>query len=155
MERLLADERGRIRDLAAELQGKVLGHDAVMAQVARRIQRNYAGFSGDRPVASFLFVGAPGSGKTETARALAEILFSRDDALVRFDMTEYGEAHTISRLMGSPPGYVGHGQQGLLGQALAKRPYRVLLFDEVDRAAPEVLALLLQLLDTEIGRAHV
>jgi ATP-dependent Clp protease ATP-binding subunit ClpC len=147
MERLLADERGRIRDLAAELCARVLGHDDAMARVAKRVQRNYAGFSGDRPVASFLFVGAPGSGKTEAARALAEVLFSRDDALVRLDMTEYAEPHTVARLIGSPPGYVGHGQPGLLGQALTKRPYRVLLFDEIDRAAPEVLALLLQLLD--------
>ena len=147
MERLLADERGRIRDLATDLQARIIGHDPAMQRVARRIQRNYAGFSGDRPVASFLFVGAPGSGKTETARAVAETLFVNGDALVRFDMTEYAEPHTVARLIGSPPGYVGHGQQGLLSQALQKRPYRVLLFDEVDRAAPEVLALLLQLLD--------
>jgi ATP-dependent Clp protease ATP-binding subunit ClpC len=147
MERLLADERGRIRDLAGDLQARIVGHDPAMQRVARRIQRNYAGFSGERPVASFLFVGAPGSGKTETARAVAETLFIHGDALVRFDMTEYAEPHTVSRLVGSPPGYVGHGQQGLLAQALQKRPYRVLLFDEVDRAAPEVLALLLQLLD--------
>ncbi len=148
MERLLADERGRIRDLAQELQGLVIGHDALMLRIARRIQRNYAGFSGDRPVASLLFVGAPGSGKTETARALAQCLFIADDSLQRFDMTEYSEAHTLSRLIGSPPGYVGHGQQGVLAQALQKRPYRVLLFDEIDRAAPEVIAFLLQLLDT-------
>lgn len=147
MDRLLADERGRIRDLAADLQARIVGHDAVLQKVARRIQRNYAGFSADRPLASFLFAGAPGTGKTETARALAEALFSSGDALVRFDMTEYSEAHSVARLIGSPPGYVGHGQPGLLGQALQKRPYRVMLFDEVDRAAPEVLALLLQLLD--------
>lgn len=147
MERLLADERGRIRDLAADLQARIVGHDAAMLKVARRIQRNYAGFSGDRPLASFLFVGAPGVGKTETARALADVLFNSSDALVRFDMTEYSEAHSLARLIGSPPGYVGHGQSGLLAQALQKRPYRVLLFDEIDRAAPEVLALMLQLLD--------
>lgn len=147
MDRLLADERGRIRDLTADLQLRIVGHDPLLQRVARRIQRNYAGFSGERPVASFLFVGAPGTGKTETARAIAEALFVTDDALVRFDMTEYAEAHTVSRLIGSPPGYIGHGQQGLLARALQKRPYRVLLFDEIDRAAPEVLALLLQLLD--------
>lgn len=147
MERLLADERGRIRDLAADLQDRIVGHDAAMLKVARRIQRNYAGFSGERPLASFLFVGAPGVGKTETARALADVLFNSGDALVRFDMTEYSESHSLARLIGSPPGYVGHGQSGLLAQALQKRPYRVLLFDEIDRAAPEVLALMLQLLD--------
>lgn len=147
LDRLLADERSRIRDLAADLRQRIVGHERAMERIARRIQRNYAGFSGDRPLANLLFVGAPGSGKTETARALAATLFVSDDALVRFDMTEYAEAHTLSRLIGSPPGYVGHQQAGLLAQALQKRPYRVLLFDEVDRAAPEVLGLLLQLLD--------
>ncbi|MBI5607633.1 MAG: AAA family ATPase [Deltaproteobacteria bacterium] len=147
MERLLADERGRIRDLAADLKARIVGHDRVLERISRRIQRNYAGFSGERPLASLLFVGAPGVGKTETARALAECLFVSGDALVRFDMSEYAEPHTVSRLLGSPPGYVGHQQVGLLAQALQKRPYRVLLFDEVDRAATEVQALLLQLLD--------
>ncbi len=147
MERLLADERGRIRDLAADLKERIVGHASALDKVAKRIQRNYAGFSGERPLASFLFAGAPGVGKSETARALAEALFVSGDALVRFDMSEYAEAHTVSRLLGSPPGYVGHGQAGLLAQALQKRPYRVLLFDEVDRAAQEVQALLLQLLD--------
>jgi ATP-dependent Clp protease ATP-binding subunit ClpC len=147
MERLLADERGRIRDLAADLKARIVGHDLALDKVAKRVQRNYAGFSGERPLASFLFAGAPGVGKSETARALAEALFVSGDALVRFDMSEYAEAHTVSRLLGSPPGYVGHGQAGLLAQALQKRPYRVLLFDEVDRAAQEVQALLLQLLD--------
>ena len=85
--------------------------------------------------------------KTETARALAQALFVLDDALIRFDMSEFTEGHSVARLIGSPPGYVGHGQAGLLAQALQKRPYRVLLFDDVDKAAPEVLALLLQLLD--------
>lgn len=147
MDRLMADERGRIRDLAADLQALVVGHDAAMAKVAKRIQRNYAGFSGDRPLASLLFVGAPGVGKTETARALARSLFVAEDALVRFDMTEFQESHSVAKLVGSPPGYVGHGQAGQLAHALQKRPYRVLLFDEIDRAAPEVIALLLQLLD--------
>ena len=147
MERLLADERGRIRDLAADLQTKIVGHDSAMARIAKRIQRNYAGFSGDRPVASLLFAGAPGVGKTETARALAELLFVSGDALVRFDMSEYAEPSSLSRLLGSPPGYVGHQQAGLLAQAMQKRPYRVLLFDEVDKSAQEVRAVLLQLLD--------
>ncbi len=147
MERLLADERGRIRDLATDLKARIVGHDRVLERIARRVQRNYAGFSGQRPLASLLFAGAPGVGKTETARALAECLFVSGDALVRFDMSEYAEPHTVSRLLGSPPGYVGHQQVGLLAQALQKRPYRVLLFDEVDRAAAEVQALLLQLLD--------
>ena len=148
MERLLADERGRIRDLATDLQGKIVGHDQAMQRIAKRIQRNYAGFSGDKPVASLLFCGAAGVGKTETARALAELLFVNSDALVRFDMSDFAEAHSVSRLMGSPPGYVGHQQAGQLAQAMQKRPYRVLLFDEIDRAAPEVQAVVVQLLES-------
>lgn len=148
MERLLADERGRIRDLAGDLKGKIIGHDGAMDKIAKRIQRNYAGFSGDKPVASFLFAGAAGVGKTETAKALAELLFVSADALVRFDMSDYAEAHAISKLLGSPPGYVGHQQAGLLAQAMQKRPYRVILFDEIDRAAGEVQAVLVQLLET-------
>ncbi len=147
MDRLLADERGRIRDLAGDLHGRILGHTGAMQRIARRIQRNYAGFSGDRPVACLLFAGAAGVGKTETAKALAELLFVSPDALVRFDMTDYAEAHAVSKLLGSPPGYVGHQQAGLLSVAMQKRPYRVLLFDEIDRAAPEIQNVLVQLVD--------
>ncbi len=147
MDRLLADERGRIRDLGADLQGRVLGQADAMQRIARRIQRNYAGFSGDRPVAALLFAGAAGVGKTETAKALAELLFVSQDALVRFDMSDYAEAHALSKLLGSPPGYVGHQQAGLLAVAMQKRPYRVLLFDEIDRAAPEIQNVLVQLVD--------
>ncbi|MBM4344094.1 MAG: ATP-dependent Clp protease ATP-binding subunit [Deltaproteobacteria bacterium] len=147
MDRLLADERGRIRDLGADLQGRILGHREAMERIARRIQRNYAGFSGDRPVACLLFAGAAGVGKTETAKALAELLFVSPDALVRFDMSDYAEAHAVSKLLGSPPGYVGHQQAGLLSVAMQKRPYRVLLFDEIDRAAPEIQNVLVQLVD--------
>ncbi|MSP93201.1 MAG: AAA family ATPase [Myxococcales bacterium] len=147
LDRLLADERGRIRDLRQELQRRILGQEPAIARIVRRIQRNYAGFSGDRPLASLLFVGAQGVGKTEAARALAEALFVAGDALVRFDMTEYTESHSVARLLGAPPGYTGHGTPGLLAHAVLRRPYRVLLFDEIERAAPEVLNLLMQLLD--------
>ncbi len=148
LDRLLADERSRVRDLGRELIERIIGHDATMERVARRVQRNYAGFAADRPLASFLFVGTPGTGKTAAAYALSETLFLVDDALVRFDMNEYADSHSVSRLIGSPPGYVGHQQPGLLSQAIHKRPYRVLLFDDIDRAAPEVVALLLQIVDT-------
>ncbi|MCO4761758.1 MAG: AAA family ATPase [Myxococcales bacterium] len=148
LDRLLADERSRIRDLGEQLKARIFGHDAALTAMARRVKRNYAGFAGDRPLASFLLVGTPGTGKTAAAAALAETLFLVDDALVRFDMNEYTDSHSISRLIGSPPGYVGHQQPGLLSQAMHKRPYRVLLFDDVDRAASEIVALLLQIVDT-------
>ncbi len=148
LERLLADERSRIRELDSDLRERIVGHDDALARVARRVQRNYAGFAGDRPLASFLFYGPPGTGKTAAAGALAQALFLVDDALVRFDMNEYTDAHSVSRLLGSPPGYVGHREPGLLSQTMHKRPYRVLLFDDVDRAAPEVVALLLQIVDS-------
>jgi len=148
MDRLLADERSRIRNLAADLGKRIVGQDAAMARIAKRVQRNYAGFAGDRPLASFMFAGPPGTGKTVTAAALAEALFMVDDALVRFDMTEFTESHSAARLVGSPPGYVGHQQHGLLSEAMHKRPYRVLLFDDIDRAAPEVISLVQQILDS-------
>ena len=148
MDRLLADERSRIRNLAGDLCKRIVGQDAAMTRVARRVQRNYAGFSGERPLASFIFIGPPGTGKTAAAAALAEALFMVEDSLVRFDMTEFTEAHSAARLVGSPPGYVGHQQPGLLSEAMHKRPYRVLLFDDVDRAADEVLALVQQILES-------
>lgn len=148
LDRLLADERSRVRDLKQQLQGRIDGHESALDRISRRVQRNYAGFAAERPLASFLFVGTPGTGKTATAYALSETLFLVDDALVRFDMTEYADSHSVSRLIGSPPGYVGHQQPGLLSQAIHKRPYRVLLFDDIDRAAPEILSLVLQIVDT-------
>ena len=148
MDRLLADERSRIRNLAADLCTRIVGQDPAMACVARRVQRNYAGFSGDRPLASFIFIGPPGTGKTAAAAALAEALFMVEDSLVRFDMTEFTEGHSAARLVGSPPGYIGHQQPGLLSDAMHKRPYRVLLFDDVDRGADEVLALIQQILES-------
>ena len=148
MDRLLSDERSRIRNLADDLNKHIIGQKRAMARIARRVQRNYAGFSADRPLASFLFAGSAAVGKTETARVLARALFMVDDALVRFDMSEYSDSHSTSRLIGSPPGYVGHQQPGLLSEAVHKRPYRVLLFDDIDRAAPEVLALVQQVLDS-------
>ena len=101
----------------------------------------------NRPLGSFLFLGPTGVGKTETARALAEFLFDDEQALVRIDMCEYQEKHTVSRLIGAPPGYVGYDEAGQLTEAVRRRPYSVVLFDEVEKAHPEVLNVLLQLLD--------
>ncbi len=101
----------------------------------------------NRPLGSFLFLGPTGVGKTETARALAEFLFDDEQAMVRIDMSEYQEKHTVSRLIGAPPGYVGYDEAGQLTEAVRRRPYCVVLFDEVEKAHPEVLNVLLQLLD--------
>jgi len=147
-EKLHAEESAHILELEPRLKARIVGHAALLTRIARRIQRNYAGFSSNRPQASFLFAGTPGVGKTETARALSEALFGMQDALVRFDMTEYSEPHSTSKLLGAPPGFVGHDRRGLLTLALHRRPYRVLLFDEIDRAAREVQGLLLQILDS-------
>lgn len=147
MQRLLDDERTRIRNLYADLQQRVVGQDRALERIAARIKRNFAGFSGDKPLASFVLAGPPGVGKTEAAKAIAQALFVVDDAVACFDMKEYAEAASAARLIGSPPGYVGHQQRGLLADALHRRPYRVLLFEEVERAAPEVLGLVAQILE--------
>lgn len=148
MERLLADERSRIRDLGADIAEHIVGQARAIERISRRVRRNYAGFSGDRPLASFLFAGPPGTGKTATAAALARTLFLVDDALVVFDMSELSDAASASRLVGSPPGFVGHQQRGQLSEAMHRRPYRVLLFENVERAAPEIIGLLSQILAT-------
>jgi len=130
------------------LRTRVVGQDPALEAVADAIRRSRAGLtSGARPMGSFLFVGPTGVGKTETARALAEFLFDDEKAMVRIDMSEYQERHTVSRLIGAPPGYVGYDEGGQLTEAVRRRPYAVVLFDEVEKAHPEVFNTLLQLLD--------
>ncbi|MCB9739600.1 MAG: AAA family ATPase [Deltaproteobacteria bacterium] len=148
LERLLDDEQRRLRELDVELGKSVLGQPEAVRTIARRVARNHAGLGGERPLASFVFAGPPGVGKGVAAAALAEQLYLRSDAVARFDMSDYTESHSVSRLIGSPPGYVGHQQAGLLADALHRRPYRVLLFEELDRAAPEIAALVQQLVET-------
>ena len=130
------------------LRERVVGQDEAIGAVANAVRAARAGLQDpNRPLGSFLFLGPTGVGKTETARALAEFLFDDEQALVRIDMSEYQEKHTVSRLIGAPPGYVGYDEAGQLTEAVRRRPYSVVLFDEVEKAHPEVLNVLLQLLD--------
>ncbi len=130
------------------LRHRVVGQDHALAAVANTVRAARAGLQDpNRPLGSFLFLGPTGVGKTETARALAEFLFDDEHAMVRIDMSEYQERHTVSRLIGAPPGYVGYEEAGQLTEAVRRRPYSVILFDEVEKAHPEVLNVLLQVLD--------
>ena len=130
------------------LHQRVIGQDEAITAVANAIRRARAGLQDpNRPLGSFLFLGPTGVGKTELARALAEFLFDDEQAMVRIDMSEYQEKHTVSRMIGAPPGYVGYEEAGQLTEAVRRRPYAVVLFDEIEKAHPEVLNVLLQLLD--------
>ncbi len=142
------DEGKRLLSLEERLHRRVVGQDRAVAAVARAIRRSRSGLKEEkRPVGSFLFAGPSGVGKTELCRALAEALFGSEDALLRLDMSEYREAQSVSRLIGSPPGYVGYEEGGRLTEAVRRRPYRVVLLDELEKAHPEVLNLLLQVLE--------
>jgi ATP-dependent Clp protease ATP-binding subunit ClpA len=148
VQRLLAGERAKLLDLEQHLGERVVGQTEAVAAVAAAIRRARAGMqSPRRPVGSFLFLGPTGVGKTELAKALAAALFDEEDALVRFDMSEFMERNAVARLVGAPPGYVGYEEGGQLTEAVRRRPYAVLLLDEVEKAHPEVFNLLLQVLD--------
>lgn len=147
VDHLLMDDPQRFLDMEAALGKQIVGQRHVLQAVGETIRRNYAGFAGQRPIGSFLFLGPTGVGKTEAVKALARFLFGRRDALVRFDMSEFAEAHSVARLIGSPPGYVGHQDGGQLTDALRKRPYQVVLFDEIEKAHRDVWNVLLQILD--------
>ncbi|AKU90481.1 AAA family ATPase [Vulgatibacter incomptus] len=147
LDRLILDDGERLLRLEEELSARVVGHADVIARVARTLRRNYAGFGSHRPMGSFLFLGPTGVGKTELAKAIAEVLFGSQDSLVRFDMSELAEAHGVARLIGAPPGYVGHGEGGQLTEAVRRRPACVLLLDELEKAHRDVQLLLLQILD--------
>ncbi|HEX3466256.1 MAG TPA: ATP-dependent Clp protease ATP-binding subunit [Candidatus Elarobacter sp.] len=141
-------QRAGLLALEEELGARVVGQDAAVRSVAEAIRRARAGLKDPRkPVGGFLFVGPSGVGKTELARALAHALFGTDDALIRLDLSEYTEAHTVSRLLGAPPGYQGHEEAGQLTEPIRRRPYSVVLFDEIEKAHPDVAAILLQILD--------
>ena len=146
--RLTEVDRERLARMEDELHTRVVGqHDAVSV-VSKAVRRNRTGMGDrDRPVGSFLFLGPTGVGKTELAKALAESLFGDEKAMLRFDMSEFGERHTVSRLVGSPPGYVGYDEAGQLTERIRRNPYSVVLFDEIEKAHPDVFNLLLQVLD--------
>ena len=145
---LTQSERARLLALEDQLGRRVTGQEEAVAAVARAIRRGRAGLKEpDRPVGAFLFLGPTGVGKTELCKALAQVLFGTEEALLRFDMTEFAEKHTMSRLTGAPPGYVGHEEGGELTEAVRRRPYSVLLFDELEKAHPQVWGLLLQILE--------
>jgi ATP-dependent Clp protease ATP-binding subunit ClpC len=145
---LTEEERERLLRLEQHLHERVVGQDEAVQVVSEAVRRSRAGIGDpDRPIGSFLFLGPTGVGKTELARALAEALFGDDDRMVRLDMSEFGERHTVSRLVGAPPGYVGYEEAGQLTELVRRRPYSVVLLDEIEKAHPDVFNILLQVLD--------
>ena len=146
--RLMEGEVQKLIHMEERLHARVVGQDEAITAVANAIRRARAGLQDpNRPLGSFIFLGPTGVGKTELARALAEFLFDDEHAMIRIDMSEYQEKHTVSRMIGAPPGYVGYEEAGQLTEAVRRRPYSVVLFDEIEKAHPEVLNVLLQLLD--------
>ncbi len=145
---LTQEEREKLLKMEELLHQRIVGQDEAVRAVAEAVRRSRAGLSDpNRPIASFLFLGPTGVGKTELAKALAWILFGDEDAIIRIDMSEYMERHTVSRLVGAPPGYVGHEEGGQLTEAVRRRPYSIVLLDEIEKAHPEVFNILLQVLD--------
>ena len=146
--RVAQSENERLRGMAAALKSKVIAQDQAIDQLTRAITRNRVGLGGgDRPIGTFMFVGSTGVGKTHLVRTLAEWMFGSADALIRVDMSEYGEKHTTSRLVGAPPGYVGYDEGGQLTEKVRRHPYSVILLDEIEKAHPDVFNTLLQVMD--------
>ena len=146
--KMLESEQQKLLSMEDQLRLRVVGQDDALAAVSAAVRRARAGLQDpDRPIGSFVFLGPTGVGKTETARALAQFLFDDERAMVRIDMSEYGEKHSVSRLIGAPPGYVGYEEGGALTEAVRRRPYSVVLFDEIEKAHPDVFNVFLQILD--------
>lgn len=145
--RLLTEDSEKLLSIQERLKERIIGHDATIERIAQVIRRNYAGFASGRPMGSFLFLGPTGVGKTETARALADVVFGTRDAMIRLDMSEMSEGHSVSRLIGAPAGYVGYGDGGQLCEPVRRRPSSVVVLDEIDKAHQDVLMLLLQILE--------
>ena len=148
VQRMLASEREKLLNMEAELHRRVVGQHEAIAAISDAVRRSRAGLNDSRrPIGSFIFLGTTGVGKTELAKALAEFLFNDDNMLTRIDMSEYQERHSVSRLVGAPPGYVGYDEGGQLTEAVRRKPYSVVLLDEIEKAHPDVFNILLQVLD--------
>ena len=146
--RMMQSERERLLHLEEELHKRVVGQDEAISTIANAIRRSRTGLSdGKRPIGSFIFLGTTGVGKTELAKALAEVMFDDEEMMVRIDMSEYQERHSVSRLIGAPPGYVGYDESGQLTEAVRRKPYSIVLFDEIEKAHPDVFNILLQVLE--------
>ncbi len=146
--RMLEEETEKLLEMEERLHDRVIGQDQAIAAISDAIRRARAGLKDpNRPIGSFVFLGPTGVGKTELARALAEFMFDDEDAMIRLDMSEYQERHTVSRMIGSPPGYIGYDEGGQLTEAVRRRPYRLILLDEIEKANPEVFNILLQMLE--------
>jgi len=145
---MLQNEKQKLLNIETELHMRVVGQDEAIKAVSDAIRRNRVGLQDPkRPIGSFIFLGTTGIGKTELAKALAEFLFNNENNMVRIDMSEYQERHTVSRLIGAPPGYIGYDESGQLTEAVRRKPYSIVLFDEIEKAHPDVFNILLQVLD--------
>ncbi|HMU72105.1 MAG TPA: AAA family ATPase, partial [Ferruginibacter sp.] len=148
VKRMVQAETEKLRRMATDLQGAVIGQDDAITKVVKAIQRNRVGLKDPKkPIGTFIFLGPTGVGKTELARALAKHMFDSEDALIRIDMSEYMEKFTVSRLIGAPPGYVGYEEGGQLTERVRRKPYSVILLDEIEKAHPDIYNILLQVLD--------
>ena len=148
VKKITEDENERLRNLEKSLHERVIGQDEAVEAVAKAIRRSRVGLKDqNRPIGSFLFLGPTGVGKTELSKALAESLFGDESSLIRIDMSEFMEPHSVSKLIGSPPGYVGFEEGGQLTEKIRRKPYSVILFDEIEKAHPDVMNMLLQILD--------
>ena len=146
--KMMQSEKDKLLHLEDELKKRVVGQEEAIEAVANAIRRSRSGLADEnRPIGSFAFLGSTGVGKTELARALAELLFDKEDLMVRIDMSEYQERHTVSRLIGAPPGYVGYEESGQLTEAVRRKPYSIVLLDEIEKAHPDVFNILLQVLE--------